>query len=505
MTGSEIRFPLLLLTALMMVQSVAAAQAANSQADDSQVADETQSGQQQGMQESLEDAIPASDRKQEQDHGLKNPRIVIPENLKEMPQLEVVTPADKAAEEIRQGGQPETHVDEIGEELREHLKEVQNAKGDAATSGPELLDKTDEIMDLSRLPLTYIQEHVPFLTKRKIIFFGRLEVDYNHYSSGVLADESGLEVRRFRLGLAGRVVFWPSWNYKLEVDLTDSTNTLSDAYLSYHSSRWGTFRIGNQKVAQTLSGQTSSLSIPFMERPLPVLAFTLDRRLGLGYDVHLKRFGAHVTVFGKDPNEDIGSHGYAARFYYNPARSRVHVLHIGASFMQLSTGQDAQFSAKPESDKTDISLVDTGVFPDVGTGSTLGLELAGAKGPVTFRSEFYRADWSRGDDANPQFSGWYAEASWFLTGEHANYRDGKFIRPIIAGERGAWEVAVRFSTLGLNDLDVEGGTEDNLSFGVNWYSQTHWRFMGNLIKVKSDGPYGEQNPWIVQFRAQYYF
>ena len=141
----------------------------------------------------------------------------------------------------------------------------------------------------------------------------------------------------------------------------------------------------------------------------------------------------------------------------------------------------------------------------MGTGSAPGLELAGAKGSLTFRSEFYRADWSRSDDTNPQFSGWYAEASWFLTGEHANYHDGKFIRPNITGERGAWEVAVRFSTLDLNDQDVQGGHEDNLSVGVNWYSQTHWRFMGNLIKVQSNGPYGEQNPWIVQFRAQYYF
>ena len=181
------------------------------------------------------------------------------------------------------------------------------------------------------------------------------------------------------------------------------------------------------------------------------------------------------------------------------------MLHIGTSFMQLSTDQDARFRARPESNKTNFRLVDTGVFPDVGTGSALGLELVGARGPVTFRSEFYRADWSRSDDTNPQFSGWYAEASWFLTGEQANYREGKFIRPIIDSERGAWEVAVRFSTLDLNDLDVQGGTEDNLSFGVNWYSQTHWRFMGNLIKVKSDGPYGEQDPWIVQFRAQYYF
>ena len=49
------------------------------------------------------------------------------------------------------------------------------------------------------------------------------------------------------------------------------------------------------------------------------------------------------------------------------------------------------------------------------------------------------------------------------------------------------------------------GTEHKLSFGVNWYSRTHWRFMANLIKVHSGGPYGEQNPWIVQVRAQYFF
>jgi len=124
---------------------------------------------------------------------------------------------------------------------------------------------------------------------------------------------------------------------------------------------------------------------------------------------------------------------------------------------------------------------------------------------VALRSEFYRSEWTRSDSDNPRFRGWYVEASWFLTGEIAHYREGKFIRPNISSDHGAWELAARFSTIDLNDLDVEGGTEKNLSFGVNWYSKTHWRFMGNLIKVWSDGPYGEQNPWIVQVRAQYYF
>ena len=116
---------------------------------------------------------------------------------------------------------------------------------ESANRGTVLLDTSDRVMEISRAPLTYIQENVPFLTKRNIIFFGRLELDGANYSSGVLKDDSGFSVRRFRLGLAGRVKIWPGWNYKLEFDLTDSENSLSDAYLSWRSEKWGTFRIGN--------------------------------------------------------------------------------------------------------------------------------------------------------------------------------------------------------------------------------------------------------------------
>jgi hypothetical protein len=53
-------------------------------------------------------------------------------------------------------------------------------------------------MEISRLPLTYVQEHVPFLTKRNIIFFGRFELDAAHYSTGALNDDNGLNIRRGR-------------------------------------------------------------------------------------------------------------------------------------------------------------------------------------------------------------------------------------------------------------------------------------------------------------------
>lgn len=449
----------------------------------------------------LDPATPGGDKKAGQ--GLENPRIIIPENLTEMPQVKVYS-----SKEEPEGS--ETAKQEDASLLEEAKKRIDKLEDELDIENIDLsqqpvLDKTNRFMEWSRMPLTYVQDHVPFLTKRGIIFFGRLEIDYANYSSGILEDDSGFDIRRFRLGLAGNVGRWPALNFKFEMDLTDTENTLSDAYLSWHAGKWGTFRLGNQKVAQTLSGQTSSLSISFMERPLPVDAFTLQRRLGLGWDMHWKKIGANVTVFGKDLNENIGSYGWAARGYFNPTRSDFHVIHIGGSVMQLSSDNDAQWRSRPESHVTNTALVDTGVWSDVGTGSAVGLELVGSRGPVTLRSEFYRTEWTRAGSENPSFSGWYVDASWFLTGETALYREGKFIRPNIQGDFGAWELAVRLSAIDLNDLDVEGGTEDNLSFGVNWYSKTHWRFMGNLIKVKSDGPNGEEDPWIVQFRAQYYF
>jgi len=454
------------------------------------------------MEDNLGDSIPNSDLKNQQE--LQNPRIVVPENLQEMPEVRTVSSKNADSGEVQTDEDTDSSLlQKTKEELKEFEDELQLESVDRSKV---ILDKTDRLMDLSRRPLTYIQENVPFMTKRDIIFFGRLELDGAVYSSGVLEDDNGFDMRRFRLGMAGHLRIWPGWNYKLEFDLSDGENTLSDAYVSWRFKKWGTIRIGNQKVAQTLSGQTSSLSISFMERPLPVLAFTLQRRIGLGWDTHLRKLGANITVFAGDPNEGVGSQGWAARGYFNPSRDGFHVIHVGGSFMQLSSDDDARMSTRPESYVTSTSLVDTGTWANVGTSSALGLELAGSRGPVTFRSEFYRTEWTRTNDDNPQFKGWYAEASWFLTGEMAHYRDGKFIRPNILGDRGAWEVAFRFSTINLNDEDVQGGTEKNLAFGINWYSRTHWRFMANVIKVNADdGPYGEQNSWITQVRAQYYF
>ena len=147
--------------------------------------------------------------------------------------------------------------------------------------------------------------------------------------------------------------------------------------------------------------------------------------------------------------------------------------------------------------------MDTGIFEDVGHQSIAALEVAGARESFMFRGEYYRATWNRDTAKDPDFRGFYIQSSWVLTGESFNYAHGKFIRIRPQNPRGAWEIAVRYSYLNLNDSDVTGGRERNVTVGLNWYSPSNlFRLMSNLIFVKTDEYAGNEDPLILQFRAQ---
>ncbi len=138
-----------------------------------------------------------------------------------------------------------------------------------------------------------------------------------------------------------------------------------------------------------------------------------------------------------------------------------------------------------------------------------GLEGALVQGPWSLQAEYMQARVQRTSGPDLAFDGWYAFASWFVTGEHRryNHKRGSFkqIRP--KGRYGAWELAARYSSIDLADQNVQGGQEDNITLGVNWYVNKNLRFMANYILVNADpNRYGDQDePRILQFRGQYHF
>jgi phosphate-selective porin OprO/OprP len=120
-----------------------------------------------------------------------------------------------------------------------------------------------------------------------------------------------------------------------------------------------------------------------------------------------------------------------------------------------------------------------------------------------FRAEMFRATWNQSDTRDPVFKGFYTQVSWIITGETFKYTQGKFLRIRPQSERGAWEVAVRISRVKLNDEEITGGEERNLTLALNWYSPgNQFRLMSNLIFVRTDEYAGNEDPTIIQIRAQ---
>lgn len=407
---------------------------------------------------------------------------------------------------------------ETAESLKEEQAEdlaveqgVQGAPGiepdvRAAETIPAVPEKKSTIDYIQSIPgyLQSVPEKVPFIRERGLIFFGRMEFDYAHYTSGITSRDSGFRVRSMRAGLAK--AFEHNISVKAEVDFTDGDSNFSDLYARYRHKTYGLFTVGNQKVAQTLVNQTSRISRTFMEEPLPAEAFGLGRRLALGWDLHKPKGGLHTTLFGPDLNGSIGDYGYAGRIYVNPTRERFSVFHIGSSFVSESMSRKTRFFSHPESRVTNRRLVDTGIFEDVSEQRITAFEVAGAKESFMFRSEFFRAAWDRDTAKDPVFKGFYVQASLALTGEDYKYTQGKFLRLRPQNPRGAWEAAVRFSRIDLNDQGVLGGIEKNLSFAVNWYSPgNQFRVMSNVIFVRADEHAGDESPTIIQLRAQFHW
>ena len=375
-----------------------------------------------------------------------------------------------------------------------------------ADSSEPPVEESSFLAYLKSIPghLQSVPERVPFMRDRGLIFFGRTELDYAYYSSGITASDSGFRVRSLRAGLAG--AFKYNLSAKAELDFTDGDSNFADLYVRYRHKKYGFLTLGNQRVAQTLVNQTSRISRTFMEEPLPAEAFGLGRRLALGWDLNMKKGGIHATLFGPDLNGNIGDSGIAGRIYFNPTRSRFSIFHIASSFVFENMSRKTRFFSHPESRVTSVRLVDTGSFSDVSEQRISALEVAGARKSFMFRSEFFRAKWFRNTNRNPVFSGFYVQANWVLTGESFKYTQGKFLRIRPQNLHGAWEAAVRFSQVDLNARGIRGGEERNLTLAMNWYAPgNQLRIMSNLIFVKTDENAGNESPTIFQLRAQFHW
>ena len=331
---------------------------------------------------------------------------------------------------------------------------------------------------------------------------GRLHLDYAKHDSDLAQFDDRFLVRRAQLGL--NVKFSQDWSAKFVYDFA-SGGSLKDAYLRYDGWKPAELTLGQFKVPFGLEQLTSTNDISFIERSLPSSAFTLSRRKGIGLDSHGKKYSMAAMVFGASVGGNEGS-GAAARFTYTPIKQGETLLHLGFSATTERPAGSVSFDTRPESLPTDLRLLRTGTISDVRRIDQLGVEAAWVKGPVSIQGERMSSRLSRNlGEPDVDLHGWYVAGSWLLTGESRGYRNGVFKGVTPSSERGAWELTARFSQLSLDDGAIRGGSENNLTLGVNWYFREHLRIMANYIKVNSDRRGISDNPNILDFRAQLNF
>ncbi|WP_126456483.1 OprO/OprP family phosphate-selective porin [Sulfuriflexus mobilis] len=336
-------------------------------------------------------------------------------------------------------------------------------------------------------------------------FGGRVMVDAGYVDEDVSKHDSGTEFRRLRMFAKGTL--YRDWGYKVQVDYSDDALAIKDAYLKYKP--WGV-TIGNFKQPISLEELTSSKYITFMERSLPTV-FATSHRIGVGINKGGNNWSAAASIYGgnSEDNED-GQEGYGlgARVTFAPIAEKTRAIHLGAAVAHEEPLDDAdvvRFRQRPEFHATGTRIIDTGSISNVEDIEKFGLEAAAVFGPFSLQGEYLKVDVSREsgfDDAD--FDGAYLTASYFLTGESRPYsaKKGKFGRVKPKAKSGAWELAVRYSTLDLDDGAIQGGEEDNLTLGLNWYVNPNVRIMANYIDVDAEVAGVDDDPNIFAMRAQ---
>ncbi len=362
---------------------------------------------------------------------------------------------------------------------------------------------------------------------------GRIHLDTAVFNNDEGADGTSTdfadssEVRRARLEMSGTL--WKYWDFKSQFDFAPGDEVeVKDLYIRSTYFKPTNITVGHFKQPFSLEEVTSSNNITFMERALPNI-FAPSRDLGIMVQSHGDMWQAAAGYFSDGPDleegsfDDVGfgedeSSSATGRVTFSPIHEETKVVHIGAGVTYRRPQGEAgiRIRQRPEAHATSIRLVDTGALFGVDHVLTYGGEAAIVYGPFSLQGEYIRSDFDRGSLlSDPDFDGYYVFGSWLLTGESRVYdhETGVFegVKPNRVFGKGGWgalELGLRFSGLDLEDEDVFGGEEHNLTGGMTWYPNANLKFMANYVHVldlDSDDPtfpFEDAEPGVFQVRAQ---
>jgi phosphate-selective porin OprO and OprP len=356
----------------------------------------------------------------------------------------------------------------------------------------------------------------------------------------------GTNFRRARFGIDGRL--FKDFDYAVIYEFggsgAEDAGHIQEIWAQYTGLKPWKIRVGAFEPNIGLAAAVSTSQMPIMERASPA---EVARNVAAGDS------RSAIQIFGNglwgDGDAGIATRWFASgaitgntvgtinstggataqpqdeqtaiigRFAVAPFNSTNWQAHFGINGQYVTQPNDAGAAANPRypvqlRDRPELRLdatrlVDTGAI-DARHVTVLGGEAGLTVQNFMLESEYfsYRIDRRNATNAtvfasNPNFSGWYVQGAWVLTGEPRPYNpaEARFDAPKMAynfnpaaGTWGTWELVGRYSDLDLNYHDcgaghaipaagvscfdaVRGGEQKISTIGVNWYLNPDIRFM----------------------------
>jgi len=345
---------------------------------------------------------------------------------------------------------------------------------------------------------------------------------------------SGTNFRRAQLGIVGTL--WRDWSYNFTYDFggtgIENRGYVYRAYIQYDGLAPLAFRVGAFSAFDSMEDATGGANLALMERPSAV---TIARAIAAGsgregaeifaqgerYLVSVALTGGKTTDAATFDEQQgivgriawLALDGDSVKWLLNADATHVFRVADAApgvpAMIELANGPELSVDA---SKTVDTGLLDARHVTEFGTETALNL------------GRFYaQAGWFHYDIArrsalpDPSFRGWYAMATWSLSGESRPYdaETASFhglvpVEPLGKSGFGAWEVAARYSSMDLDfqagsSAGVAGGIQNIWSIGLNWYPNPTVRFLldySNIQVNRANAPTADISANTIALRSQ---
>jgi len=351
----------------------------------------------------------------------------------------------------------------------------------------------------------------------RVYFDGAMYFGDNTYQGEENAIGDGVNIRRMRFAM--KAILWGHWGGEIDFDFGNNAVDIKDAYIRYIGSNWQV-KAGSFREPMSMETMTTSRYITFMERPYATEQAP-SRHLGIAY----KTFSNHMFFEGglfssviandliRDQNKSKGTNAgwsVTGRFAYAPIKKDKEVLHFGISGSYRTPkipelGDPINSFRYGENAETEINrkkYIDTDWIEDSQYKIITGFEGAYAVKNFRIQSEYLMTRIQRDVDEVPEgedlvkLGGFYVMGSWLLTNAdyYYNMSDAEFSQIDFRNyDKGAWEVAVRYSYMDANTFKdgnltpwLQGGSGETYTLGISYYFNYNVKMMLNYAYVNHD-------------------